>query len=85
MSRENPYLQWPATDLTKKAKPGQRVKVTYAVSQTYNGGVVHNGEWFVGYVVPPPIIPRGFKLESDYGGLQLNCSPPQASAMMVPV
>ena len=82
MSKENPWLKSPATDLTNKAKPGQEVQVTYATGITYNGGTVVNGEWFAGYDVPPPIVPNGFELYHIGVGLDLNSHPPRATAIL---
>ncbi len=84
MSRENPFLHLPAPDLTSQAKAGRKVKVSFPVSCNYNGGIVRNGEWFVGYVVPEPIVPIGFKLVYDGGGLERNSSPPTCYAYLVP-
>lgn len=85
MSKENPWFAYPATDLTSKAKPNKKVTVTYAVSYSYsyNGGIVENGEWFVGYDVPPPIIPEGYELRSLGMGLELNAHSPRATALLV--
>ena len=85
MSKENPWFKCPATNLTSKAKPGERVTVTYAAGISYNGGTVINGEWFAGYEVPPPIIPAGYKLVHIGVGLNLNAAPPMATALLVPV
>lgn len=82
MSKEKPWLKYPATDLTKKAKPGKSVTVTYAVGMSYNGGIVEKGEWFAGYEVPPPIVPEGFKLVGIGIGLCLNSAPPRATAIL---
>jgi len=84
MSHENPWLHIPATNLTGKAQAGKRVKVSYQVSQVYNGGIVKDGEWFTGYVVPPPVVPAGFKLVWDGCGLELNASPPLCYALLIP-
>lgn len=75
-------LKVAAPDLTSKAKPGERVMVTYPVSITYNGGAVINGQWYSGYEVPPPIVPRGYKLVGLGVGLQMNAHPPYATAML---
>lgn len=83
MSKENPWFAYPATDLTSKAKPNKKVTVTYAVSYSYNGGIVENGEWFAGYDVPPPIVPEGYELRSLGMGLELNAHPPRATALLV--
>ena len=82
MSKENPWFACPATDLTKKAKPGKKVQVTYAVSYSYNGGIVENGEWFAGYKVPPPIVPEGYELIDRGIGLEMNAHPPFATALL---
>lgn len=83
MSRENPWIRLPGTNLTKKAQPGKKVKVTYAVGVSYNGGTVVNDEWFAGYEVGEPIIPEGYELKDLGCGLELNCAPPRATALLV--
>ena len=85
MSKENPWYEVPATDLTKNAKPGKKIRVTYAVGYSYNGGTVVNGEWFAGFKVPPPIVPAGYKLIGLAVGLELNAHPPQATALLAPI
>lgn len=85
MSKENPWFVWPPTDLTFKAKPGERVTITYATGISYNGGTVIDGEWFAGYEVPPPIIPAGYELVHIGVGLDLNSHPPRATALLVPI
>lgn len=72
----------PGTDLRGKAKPGKRVTVQIAVSQSYNGGTVVDGKWYSGYRVAPPTIPAGYEL-SDIGvGLCLNSCPPIATKVL---
>lgn len=81
---ENPWIDLPGKDLTKFAKPGKKVKVTFPVSQGYNGGTVVKGEWFAGYRVDAPIVPDGYELKDIGFGLELNCAPPQATQLLVP-
>jgi hypothetical protein len=57
----------------------------YAVSYKYNGGTVIDGKWYEGYEVPPPILPTGYKLVGIGVGLQLNASPPLATARLKPI
>lgn len=85
MSTENPWYLCPTPDLTQKAKQGKTVEVHIPVSYSYNGGTVIQEEWFVGYLVPEPIIPAGFKLVDPGFGLQLNAHPPYATMWLMPV
>lgn len=59
--------------------------VSYPVSYTYNGGIVIDDEWYEGYEVPPPRVPKGFELCSIHCGLQLNACPPYATAYLRPL
>lgn len=59
--------------------PGE---VTYPVSCTYNGGIIIDNEWYDGYSVPAPIVPKGYKLTGLGVGLQLNARPPLATALL---
>lgn len=77
------YL-WPQPDLTSKAKPGKSVTVTFPVSITYNGGTVIDGKWYLGYEVPTPVVPKGYKLVSMGMGLELNAHPPYATMLLRP-
>lgn len=54
--------------------------VTYSVSYRYNGGITIGNKWYEGYKVPPPKVPKGFKLTGIACGLQLNARPPYATA-----
>lgn len=58
--------------------------VTYPVSYRYNGGTIVDGEWYEGYEVPPPDVPKGFSLVGIGCGLQLNAHPPYATAYLKP-
>ena len=82
MSKENPWCKVPAPDLTKKAKPGKSVQVTFPVSCSYNGGTVIKGEWFAGYKVEKPIVPAGYELVSIGVGLELNAHPPSCTMIL---
>jgi hypothetical protein len=76
----------PAPDLTKKARPGRKVEVTFPVSFSgYNGGTVVGGKWYSGFKVPEPIVPPGFKLKDIGVGLQLNAHPPYATMILEPI
>lgn len=84
IGKENVWYHVKGTDLTTKAKPGRKVEVTYAVSYDYNGGTVIDGKWYVGYEVDPPIVPKGYVLKSLGVGLECNCRPPRATAVLMP-
>ena len=58
------------------------VLVMYPTSITYNGGTVIDGEWYSGYEVPQPKIPKGYELVSIYCGDQLNNHPPLATRLL---
>ena len=74
----------PPTDLTKYVGKTKPVKITYAVSYKYNGGIVVGDEWCVGFDVPLPVVPKGYELKSAGVGLDLNFRPPRATAYLVP-
>jgi len=57
--------------------------VTYPVSYRYNGGIVVNGKWHEGYLVPRPHVPKGYMLTGIGCGFQMNARPPQATCMIV--
>ena len=59
--------------------------VTFPVSYTYNGGIVIEGEWYDGYEVPEPDVPKGYELRSISCGLQLNAHPPYATMYLKPL
>lgn len=63
-------------------KWGKSFLVTYPVSYTYNGGTIIDNEWYNGYQVAKPSIPKGFKLTSIHCGLQLNAHPPYATSLL---
>jgi hypothetical protein len=66
--------------------PGERgCEVQYAVSYEYNGGTTVAGQWYKGYKVPPPYLPIGYKLVGIGVGLELNATPPLATARLVPI
>lgn len=79
------YFNAPATDLSKVKIPKKKLykEVRYAVSYTYNGGTVVDGKWYQGYIVPPPILREGTKLEPVTCGLDLNSHPPRKVARLV--
>ena len=56
--------------------------VTYPVSYTYNGGTIIDNDWYNGYSVAKPKVPKGYKLTSISCGLQLNCYPPFATSLL---
>ena len=59
--------------------------VTYPVGYRYNGGVTHKGEWYTGFIVPPPIVPEGYRLMDIGIGLELNAWPPVATMLMLKI
>ena len=59
--------------------------VTYPVSIRYNGGTVIDGEWYEGFKVAKPKVPKGFKLVGIGCGLQLNAKPPYATSYLQPL
>lgn len=75
----------PAPNLIGKEQPGKSVKVTYPVSIYYNGGTVVDGKWYSGYMVPDPIVPKGFKLVDMGIGLELNAHPPRCTMALQPI
>lgn len=70
------------TEKTKGEKWGKGKLVTFSVSQVYNGGITIDGEWYNGVSVPPPKIPKGYKLIGIGIGYQLNCVPPYATQLL---
>jgi len=56
--------------------------VVFPVSYTYNGGTVIDDEWYSGYEVPAPKVPKGFELVDIGVGLQLNARPPYATKFL---
>jgi hypothetical protein len=83
--RTDEAFECQAEDFTKKAKPGQSVKVQVSHSVSYNGGTVIKGKWYSGYYVPEPIVPAGYELVSDYSGSQLNAHPPYITMRLQPI
>jgi hypothetical protein len=76
----------PSPDLSgwvRKIK-GKRtsVEVTFPVSYRYNGGISIGEDWYPGYEVGAPIVPKGYKLISLGVGLQLNARPPYATMLL---
>ena len=71
-----------APTLTKGERWLDSHLVTFPVSYRYNGGTIVNGEWYSGYEVPPPKVPKGFELVSIGIGLQLNARPPYATQFL---
>jgi len=71
--------------LTKGEKWCDNHLVTYPVSYRYNGGIVIDDTWYEGYEVAKPTVPEGFKLVGIGCGLQLNASPPFATAYLKPI
>ena len=63
--------------------PGKRCEVIYSVSYEYNGGTIIGDEWYDGYEVPAPLLAPGYTLKGIGVGLQLNCHPPYATAILV--
>ena len=59
--------------------------VTYPVSYSYNGGMIHNGKWYKGFKVKGIKAPEGFELVGIGCGLQLNAKPPFATAYLKPI
>jgi len=57
-------------------------EVTFPCSITYNGGTIINGEWYSGYEVPKPKVPKGFELVSLGVGAQLNARPPYSTMLL---
>jgi hypothetical protein len=66
----------------KKFEQGKSVEVTFPVSYQYNGGIHIGDEFFKGYSVPPPVIPKGWKLVNIGVGLQMNARPPWATMVL---
>lgn len=77
------YYKCPRAILTKpsgKAIPkGYEGEVNFAVGYRYNGGIVVKDEWYEGFEVPAPKVPKGYKLVGIGVGLQLNARPPYAT------
>ena len=63
-------------------KWGDGKLVTFPVSETYNGGIVIDNEWYSGYDVPAPKIPKGYELIGIGIGNQLNARPPYATRLL---
>ena len=63
--------------------PRRGDEVFFPVSYTYNGGIVRNGKFYNGYIVLPPKVPAGYKLENIGVGLMLNVQPPLATMRLV--
>jgi len=59
--------------------------VTYPVSYRYNGGIIIDKKHYQGYKVAKPKVPKGFKLVGIGCGLQLNATPPYATAYLKPI
>jgi len=66
----------------KRFNQGKSIEVTYPVSCQYNGGIHINDEFYKGFSVPPPVIPKGWKLVNIGVGLQLNARPPYATMVL---
>lgn len=81
----NEFKTMPRPVLTEKS--GKKVvggrEVTFPVSYRYNGGTIIGNEWYQGYEVPQPKLPKGHKLQTLGVGLQLNAKPPYATMLMV--
>lgn len=54
-------------------------EVAFPVSYRYNGGIIVDDEWYEGFDVPKPDIPKGWHLCTLGVGLQLNARPPYAT------
>jgi hypothetical protein len=80
---ENQFYKVRECKIKKTHKDG--CEVTFPVSYEYNGGIVIKGKWYKGYEVPPPTIPKGYKLESIAVGLQLNSRPPYATMALTKI
>jgi len=73
----------PPTDL--RGYWGEGKEVTYAVSYSYNGGIVIENKWYDGYEVPPPLLPAGYAIVGIGVGYQLNARPPLATGYLKPL
>jgi hypothetical protein len=86
------WIMWPSADLKpatradkRKMLKGRPHEVTYLVGYEYNGGTTFGDRWARGYKVPPPVVPKGWRLVNIGVGLQLNCHPPYATVACVPI
>lgn len=69
----------------KRFDQGKSVEVTFPVSYQYNGGTFIGDEFYKGYSVPPPIIPKGWKLVDIGVGLQMNARPPWCTKVLTKI
>jgi hypothetical protein len=69
----------PGTDLRGKEKLNASVEVKVDCSYLYNGGITIGDDWYPGFEVDPPIIPRGYELVGMGVGAQLNARPPYST------
>lgn len=86
------FVKMPIPSLTpvSKAKTAKALanpnskgyEVTYPVSYRYNGLIEHKGEWYRGFEVPAPKVPKGWRLRSLGVGLNLNAKPPIATMFL---
>jgi hypothetical protein len=82
--KEDGFFHCPPTDLRGYAGT-DGCEVMYAASYEYNGGTAIGDKWYKGYKVPPPYLPAGYKLVGIGVGLELNATPPLATARLVPI
>jgi hypothetical protein len=59
--------------------------VTYPVSYVYNGSFEWEGDWYQGFEVPKPDVPKGYELVNIGVGLQHNCMPPFATMLLTKI
>lgn len=71
--------KYPRPKLLKTEKWCDSCLVIFPVSYRYNGGIILDDEFYEGFEVPDPVIPKGYKLKDIGVGLQLNAKPPYAT------
>jgi hypothetical protein len=76
----------PASRKDKRlANQGKAHQVVFPVSYSYNGGMEYKGQWYKGFKVPRPKVPKGWELIDIGVGLQLNARPPFSTMALRPL
>jgi hypothetical protein len=83
--KKSEYKHLPSPSLTIREKWGDSFLVSYPTSVSYNGGIGIDGEWYQGFKVEPPRVPKGFRLVGIGIGSQLNARPPYATEYLKPI
>ena len=82
----------PVIKLTKSGKPAARHNpekwgsgwlVQYPTGYRYNGGIIVNDKLVAGFVVDPPKLPDGYRLQGIGVGLEMNSRPPMLTKSLI--